>query len=267
MLRQTRTPGRENWPEPRDLRIPARPGRSPWHRPWVHSWSSSPSSLNAPVAAKPAKDLQKSATARDHQTASAGREPADPSGRTSRSVLRAFKTGRSLPITRAQPCVEPGTGVGPLALGGALGQAQGGGGILQSETGEKAQVHQPGGLRILSGQLGEGIIECDELFVIGVQGDFDVVQIDAAPRAAAFEAVLVSGPIEGNAPHRSGGGGEEVAAIVEVLVTDQAQIGFMNQGRRFKGLARLLLSEPLGRKPAQLVVDQRQELVGGVRIA
>src|SRR5262245_11138792 len=41
----------------------------------------------------------------------------------------------------------------------------------------------------------------------------------------------------------------------------------MHQRRRLQRLARLLLSHPLGRQPPQLVVDQRQQLLRGRRVA
>ncbi len=49
--------------------------------------------------------------------------------------------------------------------------------------------------------------------------------------------------------------------------TDQAQVRLVDQGRRLKRLARLLLCHPLGREPAQLVVNQRQELRRGTAVA
>ena len=41
----------------------------------------------------------------------------------------------------------------------------------------------------------------------------------------------------------------------------------MHQGRGLERLPRLLLGQLLRRQLAQLVVDQRQELLGGVRVA
>ena len=41
----------------------------------------------------------------------------------------------------------------------------------------------------------------------------------------------------------------------------------MHQGGRLQGLAGLFVRQPLGGQPAQLVVDQRQELLGRVRVA
>ena len=48
---------------------------------------------------------------------------------------------------------------------------------------------------------------------------------------------------------------------------DQPQVGFVNQGGGFERLSRLFLGQLLRRQLAQLVVDQRQELLGGVRVA
>jgi hypothetical protein len=41
----------------------------------------------------------------------------------------------------------------------------------------------------------------------------------------------------------------------------------MNQGRGLERLSRLLLNQLLCREFAQFVIDQRQELSGGVRVA
>jgi hypothetical protein len=41
----------------------------------------------------------------------------------------------------------------------------------------------------------------------------------------------------------------------------------VDQGRGLKGLARRLLGQLLGGQAAQLVVNERQELCGGVRVA
>src|SRR5262249_24232680 len=70
--------------------------------------------------------------------------------------------------------------------------------------------------------------------------------------------------------HGLGGGGEEVAAAIPVLGllrVHQTQVGLMNQRRRLQRLPGLLLGQPLRRQPAQLVVNQWQELLGGVRVA
>jgi hypothetical protein len=47
----------------------------------------------------------------------------------------------------------------------------------------------------------------------------------------------------------------------------QAQIGLMHEGRRLKRLPRRFVCQLLGRQLAPLVVDQRQQLLGGVGVA
>src|SRR5262249_4586797 len=71
-------------------------------------------------------------------------------------------------------------------------------------------------------------------------------------------------------PHGFGCGSEEMAAALPalgLLYVHQAQVGFVDQGGGLQGLPRLLLGQPVGREPAQLVVDQGQQLLGGGRVA
>ena len=51
------------------------------------------------------------------------------------------------------------------------------------------------------------------------------------------------------------------------LAADQPQVGLVDQGGGLERLAGLLLGQLLGRQLAQLVVDQRQELLGRLRVA
>jgi hypothetical protein len=51
------------------------------------------------------------------------------------------------------------------------------------------------------------------------------------------------------------------------VVADQPQIGLVNQGRRLKRLAGPFPGQLLPGQSPKLVVDQRQEPTGGVRIA
>ena len=51
------------------------------------------------------------------------------------------------------------------------------------------------------------------------------------------------------------------------VVTDQAHVHLMNQPGGIERLARRLVRQPLCRQPAQLRVDQRQELFGGLPVA
>ena len=110
-----------------------------------------------------------------------------------------------------------------------------------------------------------------EQIVVGRQDDGTrFIQVDAFPAAAVPDALFATGLLDENAAHGKGGGGEEVAAAVPVPLfprADQAQVRLVDQGGGLERLARLLPCHPLGREPAQLVVDQRQELRRGTSVA
>src|SRR5215471_17483679 len=66
------------------------------------------------------------------------------------------------------------------------------------------------------------------------------------------------------------GSGEEMARPVPMLSlvrVHQADVGFMHQSSGVERLPRFLLGELSSCQLAQLLVDQRQELLGGLRIA
>jgi hypothetical protein len=87
------------------------------------------------------------------------------------------------------------------------------------------------------------------------------------PRLLAF---LVAGILNENSPHGFRSRREKMSTAVPaplVSGADQSHIRFMHQGGGLQCLPRLLLTEFPSREAAQLVVDQRQQQAGGVRIA
>ena len=50
-------------------------------------------------------------------------------------------------------------------------------------------------------------------------------------------------------------------------VADEPEVRLVDQGGGLEGLPGLLLGQPLGRELAELVVDQRQELLGRLGVA
>jgi len=86
----------------------------------------------------------------------------------------------------------------------------------------------------------------------------------------AFASSAFASYFHENPSHRFGGRGEEVATAVPMLRgfdIHQPQVSFVDQGCSLQGLPRSFLGQLLGREFAQFVVDQRQELLGGVRVA
>jgi hypothetical protein len=153
---------------------------------------------------------------------------------------------------------------------GARGDAQDFGRLVPRQAREVAQLDQAGLQRVAPGELGEGRVQGQERLVRLGCGREVRVQLLTLPAAAVFEPPLAPGVLDQDTPHRFGGGGEEVfpgVPVLRVVHAGQAQVGFVDQRRGVEGLARLLLRQLLGGQPAQLVVDQRQELLGGVGVA
>ena len=83
-------------------------------------------------------------------------------------------------------------------------------------------------------------------------------------------SVLGSGPFDEDATHGLGRSSEEVAPALpplDLLDVHQAQVGLVHQGGGLQGLTRLFLGQLVRRQFAQFVVDERQELLGRVRLA
>src|SRR5262249_27422032 len=96
--------------------------------------------------------------------------------------------------------------------------------------------------------------------------------VEGAPTTArpALQALLGAGGVHEDAAHGLARSGEEVAAAVPPRLrrgAHQTQVRLMDQGRRFERWTGLLLRQSRRRELAQLVVDQRQELGGGGRVA
>ena len=90
------------------------------------------------------------------------------------------------------------------------------------------------------------------------------------PGAAALPGGFAAGTINKDAAHCLGGRSKEVAAAIPVarlFRIDQAEVRFMHQGRGLKRLPGLFLRHPFSSQFAQFVVDQRQQLLCGVRVA
>ena len=51
------------------------------------------------------------------------------------------------------------------------------------------------------------------------------------------------------------------------LAAHQPQVRFVDQGGRLERLAGRLVGQPLGRQAAQLLVNEREQPAGGVRVA
>jgi hypothetical protein len=103
-----------------------------------------------------------------------------------------------------------------------------------------------------------------------VDCEIGIEQFLPLPAAPGLGGLLAAGVLDENAPHGLGRGGEEVTKTVPVprgLDVHQPEVGFVNQGCGLERLARLVLCQLLRGQLAELVVDQRQELLGRLGIS
>src|SRR5262249_22632470 len=146
-------------------------------------------------------------------------------------------------------------------VGGGPGQPQRGRRLFHRETGKNPRLDDPRGGGFLGGQAVQGVVQLQKPFVVAAGGQLKA--LDGDP----WSELLSPRGVDQDAAHRLGRGGKEVAAVGELLIAHQAQVGLVDQGRRVQGLPRLFLGQLGRRQLAQLLVDQRQELRGGVRVA
>src|SRR5262245_27794300 len=126
-----------------------------------------------------------------------------------------FFSGRSGP--GAGPAVdrypEPAAGVRPVLLGGGERDAQRGGRLLGGEAGEEPELDQLGLARVLRLELPEGLVQDEQAVAVPLlRGRLDVVEVEPAASAPGLAGLLVPGPVDEDAAHGLGGGGEEMAA-------------------------------------------------------
>ena len=87
---------------------------------------------------------------------------------------------------------------------------------------------------------------------------------------AMLDPFLAAMLLDKNPSHGFRGRGKKMAATVPSLRRfniDETNVRLVNEGRRLKGLPWLFLGQFCGGQLAQLVVDQRQEPLGGIWVA
>jgi hypothetical protein len=118
--------------------------------------------------------------------------------------------------------------------------------------------------------LAQGFVEGQQA-VVGWQLDA-VVFLKFAPPSppTMFQAFFAAGAIEEDAAHRLGRRREEVPATVPSLLVpaaNQPQVRLVDQGRRVQRLPGRLVGHLPRCEPAQFVVNEREQVRSGVRVA
>src|ERR1044071_3621262 len=87
--------------------------------------------------------------------------------------------------------------------------------------------------------------------------------------AAVTDGALLPDAVDEDPTHPRRCGGKEMRAICESrgVVADESQPCLVHQRGRLKSMARGFVSHPACSELTQFVIDQRQQLIGGFRIA
>jgi hypothetical protein len=87
--------------------------------------------------------------------------------------------------------------------------------------------------------------------------------------ASAFLARLAPRLVDQDLPHGLGRGAKEMAAVIPLLLPGSGQLkpGLMDKRGGLERLAGICLGHFASCQPAQFVIHQRQQFVGGFRIA
>jgi hypothetical protein len=96
-----------------------------------------------------------------------------------------------------------------------------------------------------------------------VDGDVRIIESNAAPLAAALQRGSRLRPVDEDVSHRDRRDGEEVGAVTPIRprLIDQLEVGLVDEGGRGQRAASCASRELAVCNDAQLVVDERNELV------
>src|SRR5262245_27003802 len=183
--------------------------------------------------------------------------------------IRPGSPGRG--VLPADLAPEPGPGVAPQPVRAGPGQAEALGSVLDRQASEEVQLHDAGGLGVLGGKPGQGLVEGEDLLGRRADRDVLVVELDPLPVPAVPEAALAAGRFDEDAAHGLGGGGEELTPAGppgphRPGLAGEPQVGLVDQVGRLEGVARALAGQAVGGQPPQFVVDEREEVGGGLAV-
>ncbi len=155
--------------------------------------------------------------------------------------------------------VQPGAGVGPIAVGGGARDTQDFGRLLDGQAREVAELDQISFHPVLARELCEGFVQRDEICRGRLASQVCIVEVESLPTTAMLEALLVTCPFDENAAHGLGRGGEEMGATVPIVVfcADKPDVRFVNKSGRLERLAGRFVRKPLSSQTTQLLIDDR----------
>lgn len=133
---------------------------------------------------------------------------------------------------------QPGATVIPPAFGSGHGNPHHLGGFLNRESHKKAQFDKFRLSLVLGGELIERLMDFEQFVVCDRPGDINFMNIKPLLSSAMSDSSFSPGVFDQDPPHRFGGGGKEVRAILPflALAAAQSEPGLVNQRRGLQSL-------------------------------
>ena len=146
----------------------------------------------------------------------------------------------------------------------ALGDAKRLGRLGVGHPDKITELHDLGFERMRGGEFVERVVDGKELIIVVVEGHVRLRDIHALLAAAVAEGAFTAGPVDENPAHCFGRRHKEMSAVIKgwISVRDQSQPGLVNQSCGLERLSRRFVGDFVRRQPAQLLVNQRQPLIG-----
>jgi hypothetical protein len=166
--------------------------------------------------------------------------------------------------------LQPQARDAPTAHDGRFAAAQRVRRLRHRQTAEETQLDDASELGIHRRQTRQGLVERQQIARVLLEQLDHLLQRHALAAGDALVRPATPRVVDQHAAHSARGDAQEVLAVREadgVGGTGEPQPGLVDQGRRLQRVAGGALTHRAGGESAQLLVDQRQELVGGVRVA
>ena len=163
---------------------------------------------------------------------------------------------------------KPRTGVSPIAVGGADGNAQNVSRFVNGHADKVTELYDFRLHLVLSGKFVNGIVYGKDLVIICNCRYFQTFKVHALVVASVTHRALVTGFVNEDTAHGLGGDRKEMGAVGKLgfPVPDQMQPRLMHQRGGLQGLIGGFAGHFRPRKLAQLAINQRQQFLGGLRI-
>jgi len=165
--------------------------------------------------------------------------------------------------------IQPRAGRLPFPCHGRTRYREHGRDLLFRQTPEVTQFDDLGLTRVKACQLTQSLIDQQQLTFAGLNGGQSVVKGDFKGWRRPLRGVTGPCVVDEDAAHHLRRDSEEVRPILppDTLLTEEPEIGFMDQCRRLERVVRALAAKVRGRSASKFAINERQQLIARLKIA